>query len=47
MAILSFTVEIDHLEEDVDKQKLAEEMVETLQNQYLYFAVALTEVDHG
>lgn len=47
MAILSFTVEIDHLEEDVDKQTLAEEMVQTLQDKYLYFAVALVEVDNG
>lgn len=47
MASMCFTVEVDHLEEDVDRDKLAREMTEYLQNQFLYFAVALVEVDNG
>lgn len=47
MASMYFTVEVDHLEDDADKEKLAKEMAEYLQNQFLYFAVALVEVNNG
>lgn len=47
MASMIFTVEVDHLEEDIDREKLAKEMAENLQNQFLYFAVALVEVGDG
>lgn len=45
MASMTITLEIDHLEEDADCQRLAEQLADTLQAQYKYIDINLIEVD--
>ncbi|AWD90598.1 hypothetical protein [Pseudomonas phage Njord] len=45
MARMVFTVEVDQIEEDADRQRIAEQMVDLLQAQWCYVDVALIEVE--
>lgn len=45
MASMTVSFSVDLLEEDSDRQRLAEQLIDTLQAQYKYIDIELVEVD--